>query len=232
MRIVCVRHVRFEGPGAIGDWAALRGHSFANLQAPKQEWPDPSSFDMLAIMGGSMGVCDGDAHPWIAGELDFIGSAIASGKTVLGVCLGSQMLAHVLGGRVRTAEAREIGWYPVRLTEAGRASRLFSVWPDEFVAGHWHGDTFDLPDGVNTAASSEFTRNQAFEFDDGRVVGLQCHLEWAPEGLRKLVRRHAAELEEGGPWIMDADTLFAEPRLFRRNRRMLYDLLDRMEALR
>lgn len=231
MRIACIRHVPYEGPGAIGDWAALRGHGFRDVSAAGRAWPDLASFDMLAVMGGPMSANDDDEHAWLADERTFITAAIEAGTLVIGVCLGSQILARCLGGNVRTAAGREIGWYPVRLTEAGRASRVFSVWPDEFVTGHWHGDTFDLPAGIESAASSAFTPNQAFETRDGRVVGLQCHLEWAPDDLRRLAAKHAAELEAGGEWIMPADRLFADPRLFRRNRRHLYALLDRMEEL-
>ena len=231
MRIACVRHVPFEGPGAIADWAAARGHVISHVEAAKAAFPAPSGFELLVVIGGPMGVYDIAEHPWLIEERAFLTSAIDAGKLVLGVCLGAQLLADAIGGSVRPGVEREIGWFPVRLTDAGRSSALFGGWPDEFVAGHWHGDTFDLPPDVLSAASSEVTPNQAFEACDGRAVGLQFHLEWTRDALAALVENCADGLTGGGVWMRGADALLSDDGRFANSRELLFALLDRMEAL-
>ena len=229
MRISVIRHAPYEGPGAIADWAEARGHDLAVVDAVTGEFPEPDSFDLLVVMGGPMGVYDVARNPWLAGEKDFVARTIEAGKLVFGVCLGSQILADAIGGSVHTGTNREIGWFPVRLTPAGRASTLFAEWPDEFIAGHWHGDTFDLPPGVASAASSVVTPNQAFEACDGRVVGLQFHIEWNPDGLRALVRACSGDLDTRLEWVEPAGALLDVGRRLDTAHRLLFALLDRLE---
>ena len=106
---------------------------------------------------------------------------------MLGICLGAQLIADVLGGEVTRAPFEEIGWYPVELTEAGRRLEVFAHFPDRFTTLQWHGDTFSIPPGAVHAASSEAMPNQAFSYDGGRVIGLQFHLEETRETLGELV---------------------------------------------
>ena len=108
---------------------------------------------------------------------------------MLGVCLGAQLVADVLGGQVSRGEHPEIGWYTVELTETGRAIPVFAGFPERFTALHWHGDTFAIPPGAVHVASSEACANQAFTHDGGRVVGLQFHLEETRESLALLRER-------------------------------------------
>jgi GMP synthase-like glutamine amidotransferase len=230
MRIACIRHVPFEGPGAIADWAAARGHALSGSEAFKGHLPALSDFDLLVVLGGPMGVYDVAEHPWLIEEREFLASAIDAGKVVLGVCLGAQLLADAIGGSVHPGPEREIGWFPVRVSAAGRSSALFGGWPDEFVAGHWHGDTFEIPPGVASAASSEVTANQAFVACDGRAVGLQFHLEWTRDALAALVENCADELTGGGRWTRSAEELLADDDRFARSRELLFALLDRIEA--
>ena len=136
-----------------------------------------------------------------------------------------------MGGLVHAGGEPEIGWFPVRMTEAGRASKVFGGWPEQFVAGHWHGDTFDLPEGTVSAASSEVTANQAFETAGGRVVGLQFHLEWTRHSLATLVSNCADELVGEGPWKWNAKRLLEDEGAYESSRELLFGLLDRMEEL-
>ena len=230
MHITCVRHVPFEGPGTIVEWAAARGHTLAEVAAPSSEYPPPGSFDMLVLLGGPMGVYDMGAHPWLGEERAFIAGAIDAGALVLGVCLGAQLLADAVGCSVHAGSEPEIGWYPVRLTDAGRSSTLFAGWPTTFIAGHWHNDTFDLTPPLVAAASSEVTANQAFEACDGRAVGLQFHLEWTPATLGALVDECGAELAAGGAWVQSASELLAGGAEFEHSRDLLFEMLDRLEA--
>ena len=229
MRIQVIQHVPYEGPGLIGEWADECGHSLAISNAITEEYPAVEDVDLLVIMGGPMDADDEDASPWLVPEKRFVAQAIAAGRLVLGVCLGAQIVAEVLGGRVLRADEEEIGWYPVAISEAGASEPLFARWPDEVVVGHWHGDTFQLPLGMEPVLFSEATRNQAFVFE-GRVVGLQFHLEWDPASLAALIENCPDDLEQGGPHVMNAEE-FAAGALGHvpECQELLFELLDSME---
>jgi len=127
-----------------------------------------------------------------------IKDAIDAGKIVLGVCLGAQLIASVLGAKIRKNQYPAIGWFDVRLTDAASRSRVFSRPPERFTVFHWHGDTFDLPPGATWIAESDACRNQAFEYGDmGQVIGLQFHLDTTPESIRRLVEHCGDELVPG-----------------------------------
>ena len=231
MRIVCLMHVPFEGPGAIAEWAAARGHSLARVDAWRGEFPDPTEFDLLVVLGGPMSADDTLRHPWLVEEKAFIGRCVAGGVLTLGICLGAQLLAEAVAGSVRRAAEPEIGWFPVSLHPGAFGVPYFSGWPETFIAGHWHGDTFDLPEGTETVASSAITPNQAFVAADGRAVGLQYHLEWTREVLRALTMADPEDLVQRGSWIMTAESLLEDPERFATDRALLYRMLDRMEDL-
>ncbi len=228
MRIGCLTHVPFEGPAGIADWARARGHSIAltPLYAGVPV-PDLGDFDWLLIMGGPMGVGDEAAHPWLAAEKRFIREVIVAGRTVVGVCLGAQLIAEVLGARVYPNPVKEIGWMPVELTQAGHGSPLFGFLPPALEVFHWHGDTFDLPPGALHLARSRSCANQAFVYD-GRVLGLQFHLESTPESVTAIVAECADEIVPG-PHIQSAERMLAAtPKDFDRINGALFGILDRL----
>ncbi len=170
---------------------------------------------------------DAVASPWLVAEKRFIASALDAGVAVLGVCLGSQILAEALGGRVKRNPVREIGWYEVRLTESARSDPLLASWPDAFVCGHWHGDTFYLPPGISTAASSDACANQLFVARGGQAVGVQFHLEWDEEGLSALVSECEDDLMEKGEFVTSAEGMMrGEAEYGEQARELLYALLD------
>jgi GMP synthase (glutamine-hydrolysing) len=166
-------------------------------------------------------------HPWLAKEKAFISSAVASGKVVLGICLGAQLLADVLGGKVTKNENVEIGWFPVEVTDDGHELALLDCFPSRFIALHWHGDTFNIPPESARIASSAACENQAFAYDDGRVVGLQFHLEETRESLSLLMEKAAADLVDG-EWIETSGQLLAEYAPFQSANDLLFRLLDGM----
>ncbi|QIK37944.1 type 1 glutamine amidotransferase [Caldichromatium japonicum] len=226
--LVCLQHVPFEGPGVIADWSRQRGHRLipVNLFAQK-ELPAPTELDVLVVMGGPMGVDDESAYSWLKAEKRLIADCIHAGKQVIGVCLGAQLIAQVLGARVYRHRHAEIGWFPIGLTDRARAHPLMAGLPAEILAFHWHNDTFDLPHGALHLAHSAACERQAFLYD-GRVLGLQCHLEITPQGLWDLIS-HDADSLQPGPFVQTADQMLAiGADGFAQIHRTLFDLLDRL----
>ena len=129
--------------------------------------------------------------------MNLIEKALRERKPVLGVCLGSQLLASVLGSRVRKGKQKEIGWHPVTLSESASEDALCRGLNRSWMAYHWHGDIFDAPSGANTLASSALTDCQAFCYGGG-AYGFLFHMEITPEILNGMVRTFRAELEEEG----------------------------------
>lgn len=174
MRIHSLEHQPSEGPGKILDWVAARGHAIERTALYANEGPpDLDGFDLLVIMGGGMNIYQHRDHPWLVAEKEFLRRAIDAQKPILGICLGAQLLADVLGGKVYQNPEKEIGWFPIEITD--RRAPL-AAFPVRMNVMHWHGDTFELPPSVRVVAESEGCPNQAFVFGD-RVVGLQFHLE-------------------------------------------------------
>lgn len=229
MRIHYLQHVPFEDLANIEVWADMKGHSVSGTSLSDGErLPAVSGFDWLIVMGGPMGVHDEERYPWLVREKEFISETIDAGKAVLGICLGAQLIADVLGADVRRNRHREIGWLPVSLTAEARRSRTFGKLPDRFMAFHWHGDTFDIPSRCMRTAESEGCENQAFECNGGRVVGLQFHLESSPKSVWELIKNCGGDMVEG-EYVQDAETMLSYDDGFREIRSTMTILLDSME---
>jgi GMP synthase-like glutamine amidotransferase len=228
MRIHCLQHVPFEGPAGIADWAAARGHQLATTGLyTGAQLPNQDDLDWLVVMGGPMGVHDDPDFNWLTSEKAFLAEAIEMGKTVVGVCLGAQLIAHVLGARIYPNHEKEIGWLPIELTPTGVGSGLFDGLPERFDVFHWHGDTFELPHGAIHLARSEACTHQAFNYQD-RVLGLQCHLESTPESVRQITSHGAVELVPGN-YVQSAERILAaKPDDYALINRALWGILDRL----
>ena len=159
----------------------------------------------LIVMGGPQTVYQPDRYPYLRAEIALIESALKAGRPVLGVCLGSQLLAAALGATVRRGAQREIGWYPVRLRPEANEDRLLRGLPGEFVACHWHSDVFELPSGAVPLASSEFTELQAFRYGTS-AWGLLFHAEMTQTILAALVSEFGEGLKRVG---IDGGTILA-----------------------
>ena len=188
--------------------------------------PGLESFDFLLIMGGPMSVNDEAQFPWLVDEKKFVAQAVNAGKTIVGVCLGAQLIASVLGSRVYRNSEKEIGWFPVRLTQEGLRSRSFKGFPSEFTAFHWHGETFDIPAGAVRLAESGACANQAFEYD-GRVVGLQFHLETDEASAGKLIENCGGEIKPA-PFIQGAGEMMGKRERFEELSRSMETLLGNL----
>jgi len=230
VRVHAIQHVRFEGPALLSQWARARGHEITTSLAQTEGFPACEEVDLLVVLGGPMAADDEIASPWLLVEKHYIADCIAAGKPMLGICLGAQIIAEVLGGAVRRNPDREIGWFPVE-RRAGEDSEFFAEWPDRLVVGHWHGDTFDLPAGLKAAYSSEACANQAFVFA-GRVVGLQFHVEWTEDALAALIDAAGSETATPGRWVTSSSEIEREaPVRISSCREPLFSLLDRLTGV-
>ncbi|MBI4805996.1 MAG: type 1 glutamine amidotransferase [Desulfovibrio sp.] len=208
MRIQTIEHVPFEDPAGIIPWAAGRGFPVSRtLVHAGDPLPDPRDFDLLVVMGGPMSVHDELEFPWLVAEKECLKMAVARGRSVLGVCLGAQMLSEVLGGQVYKNEHREIGWHKVKLSPWAATCPAFAGIPQEFTAFHWHGETFSIPRGASLVAGSEACANQAFAVG-GKLVGLQFHFETTGESMEKLIE-HGADDIVPGPFVQTPDQMRA-----------------------
>jgi GMP synthase-like glutamine amidotransferase len=192
MRAHYLQHVPFEGPGSIAPWLEAAGYQITATKFYESTvLPLPEQIDLLIIMGGPMSVNDEERFPWLRIEKQFIRQVIQSGRAVLGICLGAQLIASALGESVYPNRRKEIGWFPVEGI-AVKNKAVFS-FPPRVEVFHWHGETFDLPDGAVLLAKSEACRNQAFQVGQA-VIGLQFHLETTPESAQAIVTNCRAEL--------------------------------------
>ncbi len=191
-------------------------------------WPQPSDFDGLFILGGPMNVYERREYPWLAAEQQFIASSISMRKPVLGICLGAQLLAVVLGGTVTQMVDQEIGWFPVDLTPAGREVALFRDFPNQFLALHWHADSFSIPPGAVHVARSEGCEEQAFVYEN-HVVGLQFHLESDKQAVAAMIRCCGDGLCSG-PYIQDLSDMTKQSNSLPTAPSLLFSLLDRLSS--
>jgi len=219
MHIHWLQHVSFEGLGCIEPWLAAKGHTVTCTRFWTGEiLPATETVDGLIVMGGPMGVYDEALYPWMAAEKAFIKKIIAQNIPVLGICLGAQLIAEVLGAKVWKNNQREIGFFPV--TGDGK------LFPLEFTAFHWHGDTFGIPAGAKHLASSAATENQAFIYKNN-VLALQFHLETTEESLMSLCENCAGEIT-GGLFVQTIDEMRMQFPFLGRANALMHDLLARL----
>ncbi len=230
MRIHYFQHVPFEGLDGIETWARDHGHPLTGTHLYADDhFPNIDDIDWLVIMGGPMNVYETAKCPWLTAEKRFIDQAIRANKTVLGICLGAQLIADVLGAPVFRNPHKEIGWFPVEFTQAAKDSFLFDFLPKKFMVFHWHGDTFALPSGAVHIASSAGCANQAFVYNQ-TVVGLQFHLEMSEASVRGFLPCCSNELV-AGKYIQTAEEMLANSEFFATSHRALRQFLDRLAAV-
>jgi GMP synthase-like glutamine amidotransferase len=194
MRVHILQHVPFEGIGSMAAWLEnVRAEVSYTRFFHNAALPRLSDLDLVIIMGGPMSINDEQVFSWLRAEKEFIRNAVKSGVSVLGVCLGAQLIVSALGARVYKNPQKEIGWFPVESVNRGMGAFVF---PDRSTVFHWHGETFDLPKGAVWLARSEACENQAFQIGQ-KVIGLQFHLESTPESVEALLNNCGDELTHG-----------------------------------
>ncbi len=227
MRIVCIQHVPFEDAGVIAPWAAAHEHRFEVVRLYEgQELPSVSDVDWAVVMGGPMSVNDEAHFPWLRTEKDWMRRVIEQGSGVLGICLGAQMIAQVLGARVFPNACKEIGWFPVFKTQDAPPIRPLAMLPTVMTPFHWHGETFDIPAGAAHAFGNQACPNQGFVYDE-RVMALQFHLEITHDGVRRLIENCPGDLDTG-PSVQDSAAMTSNARAFDNAHMAMHTLLDEM----
>lgn len=230
LRIHYFQHVAFEGLGSIEEWVSVSGHVLTSTKFFESAvFPEISDFDWLIVMGGPMNVHDEEQFPWLADEKKFIRQAIDAGKTVLGICLGSQLVSAALRARVYKNKEKEIGWFDIELTPFAWSGNLFFDTGNKLKVFHWHGDTFDLPENAILLASSAGCKNQAYIYKD-KVLALQFHLEPTLNSLKQMIDNGRQELT-AGKFTQSEKEILRNKKLIEPDRKILFTILNRLAEL-
>jgi GMP synthase (glutamine-hydrolysing) len=226
-RLHYFQHVPFEGLGSIETWAEDAGFQISGTRFFRNDpLPDVDDLEWLVIMGGPMNIYEESAYPWLRDEKKVIHQAIVRGKTVLGICLGAQLVADALGAAVKANRYREIGWFSIHKTTTAEKVRVAAALPDGLPVLHWHGDTFDLPNNSVHLAKSDACDHQGFVVNQ-RVVGLQFHLEVTPHSLERLIFHCRHEID-GSPYVQDPAVMLADTTRFTAANKVMDRLLDEL----
>jgi GMP synthase-like glutamine amidotransferase len=227
MRIHYLQHVAFEGIGSMAPYFIDKGHRLSSTRLYLNEpLPQLNDFDWLIVMGGPMGVDDELKYQWLSREKAFIKSSIESGKIILGICLGAQLIAAVLGAKVYKNHHREIGWFPIAISEQANDTIFQRVFPQRLEVFHWHGDTFDIPESGVPLASSKACPNQGFIVEN-RIVGLQFHLETTPDSASALVENCREDLD-GSEFVQSEKEILSKESRFLRINEVMNAVLERL----
>jgi GMP synthase-like glutamine amidotransferase len=227
MRAHCFQHEPFEGLAALEPWFLSKGFKITYTKFfESEEIPSADDIDFLIIMGGGMSVNDEKDFLWLIKEKAFVREFINTGKPVIGICLGSQMIAAALGARVYRNSEKEIGWFPITKVK-GVNSAIFADMPQELTVFHWHGETFDLPVGAIHIAESEVCKHQIFQYGK-KTIAFQCHFETTPESLAGISSECASELIDA-PFIQSAEKMKTlASKYCPAMQKVLFSLLDKL----
>lgn len=204
MSVLILKNTSSEGPGTIEDFLREQGMSYRIIDLGQEAVTGSGEFDTLVMMGGPMSVKDEEMYPYIRREIELVREFIAAGKRVFGVCLGAQIMAKALGAKVYAGPEKEIGWYDIELTEDGIRDPLIkklAVHPRagdfwrRFRVFHWHGETFDIPEGAVRLAKSELYHNQAFRYGNS-AYAFQFHIEVKKEMIYEWLKDEPVEKSE------------------------------------
>ena len=182
MRVLVLRHVPHEHLGTLIHSLERNGieYEYANFYHNPATGIFTGDIDGLIILGGPMNVYETNKYPFLKKEDELIKEAMDKNLPILGVCLGSQLIAKAVGAKVFKNKVKEIGWYPLNISREASSDKLFRHFNPEETVFQWHGDTFEIPDGAVHLAESPLCMNQAFRYKSN-VYGLQFHLEVTPQ---------------------------------------------------
>jgi GMP synthase (glutamine-hydrolysing) len=233
MRLLVFQHVAAEPLGTLDPLIRARGHRvrFVNFEREPDAVPSVDRYRGLIVLGGPMNVEDHGHRRHLVTEMRAIERALHQGKPVLGICLGAQLLAHVLGARVRRADQTEIGWYDLKTTESGAGDPVLQAFAPDARVFQWHSYTFDLPTGAVQLARTASCEQQAFRYGDN-AYGVQFHPEVDAPLISRWMRRpdYAEELcalaGTGGTAAIASEVPSAASALVERSERAFNAFLD------
>lgn len=229
MNICIIQHVIYESPGLVQNWLDESGYYYRVFEPGINKYfPRVENYDALIVMGGPMSVNDEDTIPWLAEEKTVIHDFIQSGKKVLGVCLGSQLVSSVLGADVKRNKSLEIGWFPISVIKENLPVKYQDVFPEEFVSFHWHGDTFNIPEGAICFASSKATANQGYIYKN--IAAFQFHMEVTPWMLKQWIDLHGSDLNSELQSIQTKEEILNGEFNIKQNKIILYNFLNKFLA--
>lgn len=230
MKIHVLQHSSINTLGTIEEYAKTKNHSLESTRFYETKTPtELDSFDLLIIMGGPMGIYDYEENPWLRDEKAFIKQAVEAGKPILGICLGAQLLADVLGARVYENRHMEMGWFPVRAVRDENKPEFLKGLPDKITVFHWHSRTFDLPAGAVHLFESEGCKNQGFIYN-GRVVALQFHPEVNEERIQSLIKRFGDGMVNG-PFVQKKQEMLGQQEYLAGTKEFMFLILDKFEKM-
>ncbi len=228
MKVHSLQHVPFEGLGSIEAYMNKHAHEVSTTHLYKGDTLPPiAAFDWLIIMGGPMGIHDERHHPWLEAEKEFIRAAIDAGKIVIGICLGAQLIADALGAKVYKNKHREIGWFDIIRNPELNNTRLSEAIPERIEVFHWHGDTFDIPNGARAVAKSDACAHQGFIFND-RVVALQFHLETTLDSVSELINNCGNELDNS-EYVQSKDEILSSSQRLENINKIMSSILSALD---
>ena len=223
LNIHCLQHVAFEGLGCMEKWIMNNNHNLTYTHFYNgDKLPEVNKIDVLIVMGGEMSIHDEADFPWLKAEKVFIKEVIDKGKKVLGICLGAQLISHVLGGIVSINKEKEIGWFPVE-TVAPEMPILNDV-PAILNVFHWHGETFSIPENAVRLFQSEGCANQGFLYKN-QVLGLQFHFEVTRETMSEMAVEGQDELIED-KYVQSLETILNTTAFIEENNKIMFGFLD------
>lgn len=191
-----IQHIEFEGLGGFAEPLKSAGYQVTVINAADGVPDVMGGEDLVIILGGPISANDDNAYPFLGEELRLIDRRLSRNQPVMGICLGAQLIARAAGAKVYPQPTKEIGFAPITLRRDGKRSCL-NVFEKEPIAFHWHGETFDLPNGATRLASTPTCENQAFALGEA-VIGFQFHAEATGRDIEHWLIGHAAELAQAG----------------------------------
>lgn len=227
MKILCVMHADFEGPGVIEKWALKNGYSFKVEKPYKgEELSDPTQFDFLIVMGGPQSPLNITDAPYLKAEISLIGDSLKQDKKILGFCLGAQLIGEALGAKTSRSPEKEVGVFPIKLNEAASSDRLLKGLPEMIPAIHWHNDMPGETENSVVLASSVGCPRQIIKYSDS-AYGFQCHLEIDLDGIKGLI---AAVPEDLAPSLYTQNVQELVANDYDSINQTMYTILDRFVA--